>query len=244
MHVSAGRAHVADCVRAQVYYVGANAAKPRPTADARENHGFDDERGDYIWAVHDHVAFRFEIVGVLGKGSFGVVTKCYDWKTKQMVALKIIRNKKRFHHQALVEVKLLEHLRDLDRENTAAIVHMREYFYFRNHMCITFEMLSINLYEFIKNNKFQGLSLALIRRIAVQLLLSLRFLRKLRVIHCDLKPENILLKAPNKSSIKVGRQPSGGTCPLPSQALPDVSATDFCVHVFSLLAVRVCDGHQ
>ena len=37
----------------------------------------------------------------------------------------------------------------------------------------------------------------------VQLLLSLRFLRKLRVIHCDLKPENILLKAPNKSSIKV-----------------------------------------
>ena len=136
MHVSAGRAHVADRVRAQVYYVGANAAKPRPTADARENHGFDDERGDYIWAVHDHVAFRFEIVGVLGKGSFGVVTKCYDWKTKQMVALnppppslpykvdtsrpslrtnwtrlvkvalKIIRNKKRFHHQALVEVKL------------------------------------------------------------------------------------------------------------------------------------------
>jgi dual specificity tyrosine-phosphorylation-regulated kinase 2/3/4 len=78
---------VADRVRAQVYYVGANAAKPRPTADARENHGFDDERGDYIWAVHDHVAFRFEIVGVLGKGSFGVVTKCYDWKTKQMVAL-------------------------------------------------------------------------------------------------------------------------------------------------------------
>ena len=187
----------------QVFYVGPNAAKHRPSADAADNHGFDDDRGDYIWVSHDHIAYRYEILGILGKGSFGVVAKVFDWKTNQLMALKIIRNKKRFHHQALVEVKLLEHLRDHDADGTASIVYMRDYFYFRNHMCITFELLCINLYEFIKNNKFQGLSLGLIRRIAVQLLLSLRFLRKLRVIHCDLKPENILLKAPNKSSIKV-----------------------------------------
>lgn len=58
-------------------------------------------------------------------------------------------------------------------------------------------------YEFIKNNNFQGLSLGLIRRFAIQLLASLRYLRKHRIIHCDLKPENILLKAPNKSGIKM-----------------------------------------
>ena len=46
------------------------------------------------------VGGRYEILGVLGKGSFGVVTKCYDWRSNQLVALKIIRNKKRFHHQA------------------------------------------------------------------------------------------------------------------------------------------------
>merc|ERR1712100_56226 len=80
---------------------------------------------------------------------------------------------------------------------------MGEYFYFRNHMCITFELLNINLYEFLKNNKFQGLSLGLIRRIAIQLLSCLRYLRRQKIIHCDLKPENILLKASNKSSIKV-----------------------------------------
>ena len=93
----------------EVYFVGQNATKVRASANAGENNGFDDERGDYIWSTHDHIAFRYEILGVLGKGSFGVVTKCYDWKTKQIVALKIIRNKKRFHQQALVEVKLLEH---------------------------------------------------------------------------------------------------------------------------------------
>eukprot|EP01047_Picozoa_sp_COSAG01_P049212 COSAG01_NODE_4858_length_4678_cov_12.236078_2_plen_66_part_00 len=32
------------------------------------------------------------------------------------------------------------------------MVKTLDYFYFRNHLCITFELLSINLYEFIKNN--------------------------------------------------------------------------------------------
>ncbi|KAJ1476648.1 kinase-like domain-containing protein [Baffinella frigidus] len=182
----------------QVYYVGANAVKTRPTADVNDNHGFDDERGDYVWQNHDHISFRYEILGVLGKGSFGVVAKCYDWQTKTMMALKIIRNKKRFHHQALVEVKLLEHLRDHDKDNTAAIVHMREYFYFRNHIVASVWGC---LGTAIRCSSHSGSSPASCT--PWQLLLSLRFLRKMKVIHCDLKPENILLKAPNKSSIKV-----------------------------------------
>ena len=36
-----------------------------------------------------------------------------------------------------------------------SFVQMRDSFYFRNHLCIVFELLSINLYEFIKNNNFQ-----------------------------------------------------------------------------------------
>lgn len=53
------------------------------------------------------------------------------------------RNKKRFHHQALVEVEILEHLRKKDLEANAShnVIHMLEYFYFRNHLCITFELM-------------------------------------------------------------------------------------------------------
>merc|ERR1719482_1513786 len=91
----------------------------------------------------------------------------------------------------------------MDSENNSNVVHVLDYFYFRNHLCITFELLSINLYEFIKNNNFQGVSLGLIRRFAIQLLAALRFLRKQRIIHCDFKPENVLLKNPTKSGIKV-----------------------------------------
>lgn len=55
-------------------------------------------------------------------------------------------------------------------------------------------MLSVNLYELIKQNQFRGLSTTLVRVFAQQLLNALSLLNKAHLIHCDLKPENILLK--------------------------------------------------
>merc|ERR1719409_409985 len=187
----------------QVWCFGQNAHKIRGTGTNANNHGYDDERGDYQIVLHDHILYRYEVMNPLGKGSFGQVVRTYCFKSNTYAALKLIRNKKRFHHQALVEVKILEHLRERDVENTSNVVHVQDYFYFRNHLCITFELLSINLYEFIKNNNFRGVSLGLIRRFAIQLLTALRFLRRQRIIHCDFKPENVLLKNPTKSGIKV-----------------------------------------
>lgn len=43
------------------------------------------------------------------------------------------------------------------------MVQMREAVSFRNHLCISFELLSINLYDYIKANSFKGSSLRLIR---------------------------------------------------------------------------------
>ncbi len=76
------------------------------------NFGYDDERGDYTIVPGDHLAYRYEIIDVLGKGSFGQVVRCIDHRTGVLVAVKIIRNKKRFHQQALVEVNILQKLRE------------------------------------------------------------------------------------------------------------------------------------
>lgn len=66
-------------------------------------------------------------------------------------------------------------------------------------------MLSLNLYELLKNTSFGGVSLNLIRKFAKQVLKSLEFLARsdVDIIHCDLKPENILLRHPKKSAVKV-----------------------------------------
>lgn len=62
----------------------------------------------------------------------------------------MVRNEKRFHRQAQEEIRILSHLRKHDKDNSMNIIHMYDYFTFRNHMCITFELLYINLYELIK----------------------------------------------------------------------------------------------
>ncbi|CAG8515331.1 19640_t:CDS:10 [Cetraspora pellucida] len=100
----------------EVYFVGQNAQKVASSPELTGcNFGFDDERGDYIVINNDHLCYRYEIVESLGKGSFGQVLKCLDHKTGEYVAVKIIRNKKRFHCQALVEVKILECLNKWSR---------------------------------------------------------------------------------------------------------------------------------
>ncbi len=187
----------------QIYFVGPNAKKRQGVVGGSNNSGYDDDQGSYILVPHDHIAYRYEVLKVIGKGSFGSVVKAYDHKSQCHVALKLIRNEKRFHRQAAEEIRILEHLRKQDKENSYNIIHMLEHFQFRSHMCITFELLSINLYELIKKNKFQGFSLQLVRKFAHSMLQCLEALHKNRIIHCDLKPENVLLKQQGRSGIKV-----------------------------------------
>ena len=90
-----------------------------------------------------------------------------------------------------------------DPSNLHSVVNFTQNFYFRGHLCISTELLGMNLYEFIKAHDFKGFSLKLIRRFTKQILASLILLRSKKVVHCDLKPENILMVHPMTSEIKV-----------------------------------------
>ncbi|KAF6118386.1 dual specificity tyrosine phosphorylation regulated kinase 4 [Phyllostomus discolor] len=188
---------------AELWFLGLEAKKFHVASEKFSKTSFDDEHGSYMKVLHDHIAYRYEVLEMIGKGSFGQVAKCLDHKNNELVALKIIRNKKRFHRQALVELKILEALRRKDKNNTYNVVHMKDFFYFRNHLCITFELLGINLYELMKNNSFQGFSLSVVRRFTHSVLKCLQMLYVEKIIHCDLKPENIVLYQKGQVSVKV-----------------------------------------
>lgn len=96
----------------RIYFTPAKRIYREPQNGATYNHGYDDERGDYLVVNGDHMCYRYEVIKILGKGSFGQVAQCRDHMTGGSVAVKIIRNKKRFHSQALVEVKILGQLVD------------------------------------------------------------------------------------------------------------------------------------
>eukprot|EP00092_Neocalanus_flemingeri_P033535 GFUD01036453.1.p1 GENE.GFUD01036453.1~~GFUD01036453.1.p1 ORF type:complete len:570 (+),score=80.98 GFUD01036453.1:226-1710(+) len=189
----------------QVYFIGSKAASLKRAGNFSmgSKFGYDDAKGSYLHVTHDHVAYRYEILRVLGKGSFGQVLKVFDHKTKQFAALKIVRNERRFLQQAKKEVKILEHILKEDEENTANMVHIMNSFIFRGHACIVFELMSINMYELIKKNKFLGFTVRLVRNFAHSILIALNLLHNNKIIHGDLKPENIVLKQPEMSGIKV-----------------------------------------
>lgn len=117
-----------------IYFLALDAEKVHGSPLKDYNCGYDDERGDYNVIIGDHIAYRFEIVDFLGKGSFGQALKCFDHKRKNFIALKIIRSKKKFQYQATVEVKILRHLRENDPNDENNIIRLKDSFVFRKHI--------------------------------------------------------------------------------------------------------------
>ena len=182
-----------------MYCIGMDAAKIHSNTSGKNNFGFDNDQGKYKIVLGDHIAYRFEICEVYGNGTFGVVVKALDVKQNKYVALKIIDKKSHVGD----EVEMLGFIKSRDETGLFGVVDFYGSFTFRSHTIIIFEVLSINLYDFLKDTHFEGISPNLIRRIASQILQTLAFLHKYSIIHCDLKPENILFKELNRSLVKL-----------------------------------------
>lgn len=204
------------------------------------NYGFDDANGNYIVVPKDHINYRYEILSVLGNGSFGNVVKCKDKKylsksinSNIIVAIKIIKNDLNWSLQAVYEIKMLKHLNGNRTAINSNDPYTNEYgsldcpvltyydhFHFRGHMCIVTEPLSINLYSLLEIIKFQGLSLPLIKIFTTKILQGLKYIHDKNVIHCDIKPENIMMKVPphfnldnlNEESVVIKIVDFGSSC--------------------------------
>lgn len=190
----------------EVYYSTKRTARIKEASKAVNNNGgYDDEKADLIIKKDEVINGRFVLKEILGRGSFGQVVKAFDKVENEYVAIKIIKNKTPFYNQALIEISLLDHMKKKDIQDKCNLVRLKEHFVHRNHLCLVFELLSYNLYDLIRNTHFQGVSLTLIRKFAIQILRALYFLALpgVDIIHCDLKPENILLRNPKRSAIKV-----------------------------------------
>lgn len=119
----------------EIFFIGIGSNKIKNTSS--NNNGFDDDEGGYRIICGDHIAYRYEVLQILGSGSFGKVVKAIDHKSKQEIALKIIKNKPRFHEQAREEIEILNYLKIRDPGKNYCIIHFMEHFQFRNHIVTT-----------------------------------------------------------------------------------------------------------
>ena len=187
----------------EIYYLGVHSKKVRSNKSPVSNYGFDLNTHHYRANCGDHIAYRYEIRSILGKGAFGQVLRCTDHKTKETVALKIIINTAQMKIQGAAEIKMLQFLNEEDPNGVSNIVRVLDAFSFRNHPCVVFEVLGQNLYEFSRSNFFKRAAVAQVRIIGRQILRALQFAHGRGIVHCDMKPENVLLLVGSNTKVKV-----------------------------------------
>ena len=113
----------------------------------------------------------------LGSGAFGEVVKAYDHKTKEIVALKIIKSKKEHMQLALNEINILMRAKEKDIDNEKNVVRIKDFIVFRKHICIVTELLSISLYDLMESSNFRPIDMQYIRTFAIQIFNALAFLK-------------------------------------------------------------------
>uniref|UniRef100_A0A3B5Q7I6 Protein kinase domain-containing protein n=1 Tax=Xiphophorus maculatus TaxID=8083 RepID=A0A3B5Q7I6_XIPMA len=132
----------------------------------------------------------YRVVRVIGRGVYGKVVKCKNLNTKETVAIKIIR--KDLKHAGRSEILNMFSLRKFDSDR-CSLIKMTDHFVHKEHQCLAFEILDIDLFEFMKGRHFKPLSVSAIRLIAQQMLVALQALKSIAMVHTDIKPDNIML---------------------------------------------------
>ncbi|XP_068662777.1 uncharacterized protein [Aristolochia californica] len=159
---------------------------------------WDDAEGYYSYRFGEVLDGRYEVIAAHGKGVFSIVVRAKDLKAGKgdplEVAIKIIRSNNTMYKAGLEELIILKKLAGSDPEDKRHCVRFLSSFKYRNHLCLVFESLHMNLREVLKKfGRNIGLKLTAVRAYAKQLFIALKHLRNCGVLHCDIKPDNMLV---------------------------------------------------
>ncbi|XP_075924621.1 dual specificity tyrosine-phosphorylation-regulated kinase 2-like [Petromyzon marinus] len=176
--------------------------KIRSERNGPSNDGYDDIDGHYIPITGEHLVYRFQVLNVLGKGSFGQVLRCLDHKTKREVAIKLLEYTARNDLQKCRrEAHIMNALQSKDNENNY-IIRFIGHLMFRKHPGFVMELMTIDLFDQFQDN-FTIFAPSRIRLYARSMLRALAKLKKEAIIYGDLKMENIMVKDHATGNIRI-----------------------------------------
>lgn len=166
--------------------VRAGESSRRPTAVERRSTRW--RRRDAAWVAQQPMD-KYENVGLVGEGSYGVVMKCRHRESGQLVAIKKFlesEDDKTVKKIAMREIRMLKQLR---HEN---LVNLIEAFRRKNRLYLVFEFVDHTLLDELQRQP-TGLEEAAARKIIWQILRGVDFCHMHNIIHRDVKPENVLI---------------------------------------------------
>eukprot|EP00484_Ammonia_sp_Unknown_P001394 CAMPEP_0197021746 /NCGR_PEP_ID=MMETSP1384-20130603/2683_1 /TAXON_ID=29189 /ORGANISM="Ammonia sp." /LENGTH=409 /DNA_ID=CAMNT_0042449651 /DNA_START=138 /DNA_END=1367 /DNA_ORIENTATION=+ len=142
---------------------------------------------------------RYSAERVIGSGSFGVVYKAVQIQTRQTVAIKKVREDRRYKNRELQIMKVVKH---------PNIVTLMDCFYSKIqrdiYLNLVMEYIPETLYVTIRNHAKAGqcIPFQFTKLYAYQICRALSYCHQRSICHRDIKPQNLLLD-PDSHTVKL-----------------------------------------
>ena len=132
---------------------------------------------------------KYKIIEIIGEGAYGIVYKCLNTETNEIVAIKKFIDE----YEKLPKNIINREIFILQRSKNENIVKLLEVFLNNGYLYLVFEYVEKNLIQLIEEYP-KGLNQELIRTFIYQICKAISYLHKRNIIHRDIKPENLLIK--------------------------------------------------
>ncbi|XP_072170858.1 uncharacterized protein [Diadema setosum] len=134
---------------------------------------------------------KYEVLGIVGEGAYGVVMKCRHKESRDVVAIKKFKDSEDNEDVRRTILRELKLLRQLKQEN---IVELKEAFRRRGKLYLVFEYVEKNMLELLEEMP-KGVPPEKVRSYIYQLIKAIHWCHRNDVIHRDIKPENLLISS-------------------------------------------------
>ena len=133
---------------------------------------------------------KYEVLGMIGEGAYGVVLKCKCNENGDIFAIKKFKESE---DDELVKKTTMREVKILKMLQHPNIVDLKEAFRKKKGIVyLVFEYVPSNLLEVLERSP-DGLDIRTIRILLYQIFKGLAYLHSQGVIHRDIKPENLLV---------------------------------------------------
>eukprot|EP00051_Salpingoeca_urceolata_P024521 m.431331 g.431331 ORF g.431331 m.431331 type:complete len:706 (-) comp20243_c7_seq1:351-2468(-) len=132
---------------------------------------------------------KYAVEGLIGEGAYGVVLRCRNKETGDLVAVKKFKESETDEAVRRTTLRELKVLRQLKQRN---IVQLLEAFRRKGKLYLVFEFVSQNLLQLLETHQ-SGFDHATTQSLTQQMCTAVYWCHEHDIIHRDLKPENLLV---------------------------------------------------